>query len=117
MANHIDDGRAGEERAVAYLRENGFVILERNWRLNHREVDIICSAGDLVVVVEVKYRKQPCEYPEELMDYKKRRNLLRAGAAYLAQKGWERELRFDLILVAGPERRIFHIPDAIQITD
>ncbi|MDR1757308.1 MAG: YraN family protein [Culturomica sp.] len=117
MANHIRDGRTGEERAAGYLRENGYVILECNWRLNHREVDLICARGELIVVVEVKYRKQPCERPEELLDYRKRRNLLRAGAAYIGQRGWSRELRFDLIVVTGTDGQITHIPDAIRIID
>ncbi len=117
MANHLKDGQTGEERAAAYLREKGYTILERNWRLSHREVDLICIRDKLIVIVEVKYRKQPCEHPEELLDYRKRRNLLQAGAAYIRQKGWERELRFDLLIVTGADWQITHIPDAIQIID
>lgn len=54
MAAHNDLGRKGEEKAVEYLVREGYVVLERNWRLKHRELDVICLKGDLLVVVEVK---------------------------------------------------------------
>ena len=37
MAAHNDLGRKGEEKAVEYLVREGYVVLERNWRLKHRE--------------------------------------------------------------------------------
>ena len=42
MAAHNDLGRKGEEKAVEYLVREGYVVLERNWRLKHRELDVIC---------------------------------------------------------------------------
>lgn len=112
-----DFGRQGEDKAVAYLQEAGYLILERNWRLGHKEVDIICTDGEKIVIVEVKAREKGAEYPAELLDWKKRRNLLRAGAAYLQQHGLERELRFDLIIVNGEKGEVAHIPEAIQVFD
>ena len=50
MAAHNDLGRKGEEKAVEYLVREGYVVLERNWRLKHRELDVICLKGDLLVV-------------------------------------------------------------------
>lgn len=63
MAAHNDLGRKGEEKAVEYLVREGYVVLERNWRLKHRELDVICLKGDLLVVVEVKTRDLPEEHP------------------------------------------------------
>lgn len=117
MAEHNNLGRVGEERAVAYLLKAGYVILERNWRLKHREIDVICTDGELIIIVEVKTRYLPEEYPGEMLDYRKKRNLLSAGAAYIRQKGIEKELRFDLIVVTGADYEILHIQEAIQITD
>lgn len=117
MARQHDLGKAGEERAVEYLIRQGYLILERNWRLQHKEVDIICTDGQLIVIVEVKTRSAGEENPGELLDYKKRRNLLRAGAAYLAQKEIRKELRFDLVIVSGEHCDIQHIREAIQTFD
>ena len=57
----------------------------------------------------------PGERPEELLDWRKRRNLLAAGAAFLASRGLDRELRFDLVVVSGPERRIDYYPEIIDL--
>lgn len=117
MAKHLDYGKAGEEQAAEYLIQSGYVILERNWRLRHKEIDIICTDGDLLIIVEVKSRKTQEERPEELLDYKKRCNLLCAGEAYLKAKGMDKELRFDLVLVTGTAGNVEHIPGAITTFD
>ncbi len=62
------------------------LFLERNWRLKHRELDVICLKGDLLVVVEVKTRDLPEEHPEELLDYRKRRNIRIATDAYIKKR-------------------------------
>ena len=115
MAAHNDLGRKGEEKGVEYLVREGYVVLERNWRLKHRELDVICLKGDLLVVVEVKTRDLPEEHPEELLDYRKRRNIRIATDAYIKAKGIRAEVRFDLILVIGPDLKIEHVKEAIQV--
>lgn len=110
-------GRIGEARAVTYLKSRGYIILERNWRVGHREIDIICLDGSVIVIVEVKTREAGTEYPAELMDRKKKQNLLRAGAAYLQLHKLQNELRFDLVVVKGKLGPIEHIQEAIQVFD
>lgn len=117
MSQRNDLGKDGEEQAVLHLIHRGYTILERNWRIGHKEVDIICTDGKMIVVVEVKTREAGCEFPTELIDFRKRRNLLRAGEAYIREKGLDRELRFDLILVSGQEMNVLHIQEAIQVFD
>ena len=36
-------GSRGEELAVEWLRREGFYIVERNWRIDYYEVDIIAQ--------------------------------------------------------------------------
>lgn len=110
-------GHAGEQAAIEYLEQEGYRILERNWRIGHREVDIICTDGELIIIVEVKTREKGSDYPSELLDARKRRNLLAAGAAYLAAHQLEKELRFDLMVVNKQENEIQHIREAIQVFD
>jgi putative endonuclease len=50
-------GRRGEEEAVAYLRSLGWRILDRNWRCEHGEIDVVALDGAELVVVEVKTRR------------------------------------------------------------
>ena len=115
MARHNDLGKRGEEKVAAYLLGRGFSILERNWRSGRRELDFVCMDGDVVVVVEVKTRTEAEERPAELLDRRKRANLLAAGAAYLARRGLDRELRFDLVVVSGPDLRVDYYPEIIDL--
>ncbi len=117
MAVHNSLGKIGEEKAAAYLKQEGYVILARNWCLRHKEIDIVCTDGQMIIVVEVKTRRTDEERPDELLDYKKRRNLLQAGAAYLKRYNVEKELRFDLILITGENGEIRHIKEAIRVFD
>lgn len=41
MDQHLKTGATGEELACRYLERHGYSILERNWRYQHREIDII----------------------------------------------------------------------------
>ncbi|MBO1768537.1 MULTISPECIES: YraN family protein [Allobranchiibius] len=52
-------GRAGEDYAVDYLRSQGMVVVERNWRCREGELDVIAfdEAHDTLVIVEVKTRR------------------------------------------------------------
>lgn len=117
MPSQHDFGKLGEEKAVEYLEKEGYVVLERNWRSGHKEVDIICTDGELIVVVEVKSRNSPEEYPGELLGIKKQHNLLYAAEAYLKYKRISKELRFDLVLVTGDRFEIEHIPDIFTVFD
>ena len=46
-----------EDLAAAYLREQGYEILERNYRDRLGEIDVIAREAGYLVFVEVKYRK------------------------------------------------------------
>lgn len=115
MAAHNELGKQGEERAAAYLASRGYEILERNWRCGHLELDLICRQENLLVIVEVKTRRDKEEHPDELLNRKKRKNLLTAADAYVKRQGIQNELRFDLILITGEE--VEHIKEAINIFD
>ena len=114
MAWHNTYGKYGEEKVFHYLLDQGFLILDRNWRVGRLELDFVVLDGEELVVVEVKTRLRGEEYPEELLSYKKRKNLLLAGSAYLAYHKIQREIRFDLLLLTGAEMRVEHIRNAID---
>ena len=43
MAEHNDLGKSGENAAVAYLEQKGYLIRDRNWRRGHFELDIVAA--------------------------------------------------------------------------
>ena len=52
-------GSIYEEKIAAFLKQNGFVILERNYRCKQGEIDIIAKDGSYFVFIEVKYSSDP----------------------------------------------------------
>ena len=66
MAQHNDFGQICEDRAAAYLMARGYVIRNRNWRLGHKEIDIIAENDATLIFVEVKARTN---YNNQLYHY------------------------------------------------
>ena len=113
---HIRLGIWGEELAAAYLREKGYVILERDWHSVHRDIDIIAQDGDTIVFVEVKTRRnRDFGDPLQAVDFEKRHHLRLAMNHYIKYRKMDNPCRFDVITVVGemgcgmPE--ISHIDD------
>jgi putative endonuclease len=49
-------GRYGERVAARHLTEQGMVVLDRNWRCDLGEIDLVLRDGRVLVVCEVKTR-------------------------------------------------------------
>lgn len=92
-------GDYGEELACQYLRNSGYRILDRNFRIRGGEIDIVAREGDTLVFIEVKTRYSH-EYglPVESMVPWKIRALLKTARFYIQKIKWgEREYRLDFV--------------------
>jgi len=99
---HLQTGVWGEELAAAYLRDKGYVILERDWHSGHRDIDIIAQQGDTIVFVEVKTRgSRDFSNPLTAVDWQKQRNLVQAINNYLHYKRIASAWRFDVVTIVG----------------
>ena len=102
MAKHNELGTWGEEMAAAYLRQKGYVIIERDWKSGHRDIDIIAIDGDVVVFVEVKTRRDRVfGEPEEAIDHMKLRSLRASMNHYVKCKNIYNSVRLDVVTVVG----------------
>ena len=100
MAEHIDLGKSGEAFARKHLEDNGYEILEVNWRFQRAEVDIIAKDGAVLVFIEVKSRSTSSwGPPEQSISPKKRMLLADAASRYMELIHHEWEIRFDVISV------------------
>lgn len=113
-------GYRGENLAQQFLKENGYDILECNWRYKHLEADVIARYNDLLVIVEVKTRKN--NYfgePEENVHQKKQKNLIDIANAYIELNNLDFEIRFDIIsiILDEAETKIHHIKEAFSAMD
>jgi len=110
-------GRYGEDAAAKHLQEQGLVLLDRNWRCDVGEIDIVARDGDTLVVCEVKTRTSVAfGSPLEAVTAAKASRLRRLAACWV--RGHEvhpRDIRIDLIgIVAGSgAAKIEHIRGAI----
>lgn len=114
-AVNISVGTWGEELAATYLREKGYVILDRDWHSSHRDIDIIAQKDEWLVFVEVKTRSSDeIISPIQAVNWKKQRNLIRSINHYLHYRKVDQPWRFDVISIVGSpgkEPRIDHIED------
>lgn len=104
MAEHNDLGKWGEDEAALYYEDRGYEILERDWKVGKRDIDLIALTEDkdTLVFVEVKTRQNnELQKPEEAVDVKKMRNLAIAANAYVKLHGLDMDVRFDIISVIG----------------
>ena len=100
MAKHLHTGKAGEQLAATYFEENGYVILHKNWRHAHWEVDIIAAQNKVLHFVEVKTRRtKNYGQPEDKVGKKKIQNLINAAEEYLYQYPQWKRIQFDILSI------------------
>lgn len=113
-------GNRGENAATEYLRSNGYVIRDRNWKTGRHEVDIIAEKGDFIVFVEVKTRSENyISTPEDAVTVPKQRSIIFVASTYIRRYKIEKECRFDVIAVvkgSGQQLKIEHIKNAFYPT-
>lgn len=93
-------GTIEEDKAAAYLQEQGFLLLERNYRCRTGEIDIIAADGSYLVFVEVKFRKNNDKgLSLEAVNYRKQTVICKVARHYLMthHKAEDTPCRFDVV--------------------
>lgn len=115
MAEHNELGKKGEELAVEYLQQNGYKILNRNWTFQKAEIDIIASKENILAIVEVKTRSSlNFGSPQDFVNPKKIKLLVKAVNAYINYRKLDFEVRFDIVAIHKNKEQfvIEHLIDA-----
>ena len=101
MARHNDFGKKGEALAAEWLVQKGYRILHRNWRHGRYEVDIIAALDGIYHFIEVKTGSTTdFGYPEEKVDNRKIKNLMRGAAAWLHQFPGSKRIQYDILAIS-----------------
>ena len=92
-------GAKGEDIAVRYLKERGYRIVERNYRVKLGEIDIIAEQGDNLVFIEVKTRSDATfGSPFESVTKQKQKQLSKVALEYIGKKKCHNQpARFDVV--------------------
>jgi putative endonuclease len=121
-------GKLGEDLAVGHFRRLGFVVVARNVRTRHGEIDLIAFDGRALVFAEVKTRRASnrrrglCaeDQPLAWLKFSQRARLKRLACSWLYENTHARPkahtIRFDAvgIIVDGADKllRLDHIEGA-----
>jgi putative endonuclease len=116
LTNRRKQGKTGEDLAARYLEQSGLRILERNFRFERGEIDLIAEDGEELVFVEVKARQSNIfGAPEDAVTDKKQEQVHTVADGYLFKHDIDnRPCRFDVVAIEFRNGRaeIRHIRDA-----
>ena len=113
-------GRRGEELARRRLEALGYVVVEKNHRTKHGEIDLVARHEGTLVFVEVRTKRGGSfGSPEESITQTKRAHLIASAQDYVSSNdAAECDWRIDLVAVeldsSGRLRRIEVIENAVE---
>jgi putative endonuclease len=109
-------GREAEDAAAALYHRHSFRIVDRNWRCNEGEIDLVVTRGSLIVFCEVKARRtRHFGEPSEAVGPRKQLRLRRLAGRWLREhRARYGRVRFDVmsVVVTGTKAQLTHIPNA-----
>ena len=113
-----ETGKLGEDIAVHYLKQNGYVILDRNFECRQGEIDIIALDKKEIVFIEVKTRtSNKYGTPSEAVNKIKQKHMLQTIKYYLYIRNLSDELiRIDVIevYIKNNVYKVNHIKQAFE---
>ena len=95
-------GNKAERIASQYLSKKGFQTLGQNYHCKYGEIDLIVRKDEVLVFVEVKYRKSAkFGYPYEAVTRNKLKKIKLTIDHYLSNHSHQPEYRIDVISILG----------------
>ena len=102
-------GTAYEKLAGEYLKQQGYEIMEYNFRCRLGEIDIIARDGQYLVFLEVKYRSgKGTGNPLEAVNKAKQRTISKVALYYCVTHGYGEmtPCRFDVAAILGDKIKV-----------
>lgn len=112
-------GKLGENTAVEYLKKKRHRILARNWQNKWGEIDIVAKRKKRIVFVEVKTLQKTQNFlPEDQINQKKKRQLVKMAQIYLLQNNLPLETPHQIDVIAveliASEPKIRHLENVLE---
>jgi len=119
--DNINFGKSAEDEAADFLKKSGYKILERNYRTNLGEIDIIARDKDTICFIEVKARRSDkFGLPQESVFNHKQKQISRTALLFLKTKNLlDKKARFDVVsvLCLGETHSINLIKNAFDLEE
>jgi putative endonuclease len=118
-------GILGENIAVKFLKQNGYKILDRNYKFGFSgpqkgEVDIIASKDKIISFVEVKTLTSEKSFsPEAKVDFFKQRKILKTAQSWLMKNKLPLDSQWQVSVVSviidqeTKKAKIRHLQNAV----
>jgi uncharacterized protein (TIGR00252 family) len=97
-------GHAAEVRAAEYLKQQGFKIVELNWKTRYCEIDIVAEKKKAIYFVEVKYRRNAAQGIG--LDYitpKKLNQMRFAAEMWVQNHDWSGDYQLAVVSIDGED--------------
>ena len=97
-AAHLRQGKEAEDACYRYLKAQGLKPVTRNYQCRHGEIDIIMTEDNMLVFIEVRFRKDN-RYGGglESITHHKQNKLRKTAEYYLQRDKHNRAARFDVV--------------------
>ena len=101
-AEHLKQGKDAEDACCDYLKSFGFKLVEKNFNCRLGEIDIIMTDKNLLVFVEVRFRKNNnFGGGLESITVTKQKKLRKTAELYLQQNNQYKNARFDVVSMSA----------------
>lgn len=120
MPKTIEIGQKAENQTLAYLESHGLKLLERNYRCNRGEIDLIMDDAGTLVFVEVRFRRNNgFGSALESINSTKQRKIIISAKHYLCRHSVDQAIRFDAVAVmpTGSKLEIQWVKSAFEAWD
>jgi len=95
-------GNEAEDQACQFLIQKGLILIQRNFATKLGEVDLIMQDDDVLVFIEVRYRKNRDFGGAALsVTPKKQKRIIKAALAYQQKNAPQASMRFDVVAIEG----------------
>jgi putative endonuclease len=113
-------GKNNESLAAIYLKRQGYLIIEQNYRTRMGEIDIIAKDNETIAFVEVKSRSSAAfGSPKHAITLQKKRKISKVALQYLKSTHQSHvRARFDVVAIFSNSGRdtIELIKNAFELT-
>lgn len=104
MPTAVAVGRDAEARAQQFLQQQGLKFIEKNFRCRGGEIDLVMRDQEMLVFVEVRFRKnQRFGGAAASVGPVKQQRLWRSASIYLMRFARPPACRFDLVAIEGED--------------
>ncbi len=95
-------GRQAEARAVEYLKQQNFEVIDQNWRTRYCEIDIVAQKDRRIYFVEVKYRtKDSWGSGVDYITPSKLKQMAYGAEMWVNANNWQADYQLAVIEVTG----------------